>query len=148
MSFRKSFVGAAIIGLSFVVAAPALALDLCLDNSAAPGVSTAANPILIARRFKFPGKNRCKPIQGVIVGGISAITGTACTSHDGDHVTLVVHATAGPTGAAGYSFLEYSGVVYLPNMTGWLVDRIDGYGTNHTRDPLVASFCNEYPDNL
>jgi len=69
-----------------LTAAPAAAKDFCIDRD-----DTAPNPDFVFRNFKLPKAGKCKPLLGFVnTFGRSAITGTACGSSDGTHVSFVL----------------------------------------------------------
>ena len=74
----------AMLGLALLVAgsATAHARDLCMDYSGGGHI--------VWKRAKLGGKNRCTSLQGVdaSTGGGVALTGMACTSAEGQWVTL------------------------------------------------------------
>ena len=79
---------------ALLVAGPASAADYCLDIS---GVQ------FVAKKFKLPGKGKCKPFAGFCStcgAQVNSLSGSACTAADGSHarfnVTLVTQ-TIGST---------------------------------------------------
>lgn len=112
------------IPLAVAAAAPAAAEDLCID--ATGGIPpTIASPFMILRGFATPGKNKCKQVQGVLVNFESAVSGSACTSFDGGHVTLsltasFVYEKTGPTDVRATSTI-YGVRLYPSTLTGGLV---------------------------
>jgi hypothetical protein len=81
--------------LAFAVAVPAAAKDFCVDLM----------PIRwVAKNFKLPNKNKCKPFNGFIQGsGGSLLTGSACTTADGSLARFNL-VTTRPIGVDGIEF--------------------------------------------
>src|SRR5215470_15868135 len=117
MSFRFSRVAI----LALTLAAPVWAGDLCLDNSQG-GTPSLDDPIIIARNFKLPGKDKCKLFTGVLAGVTSVVTGSACTSFNGDHVALLITAArpALPAAPSTGDDRTYRGYLTIATMEGSL----------------------------
>lgn len=109
MPHHRRPVALALLTMTFVVAvaSTAAAQDLCIDGTSGNALSLV-NPFIILRGFTLPGKNKCKQAQGVLLGFESAVSGSACASSDGAHVTFsltasTVYEKTGPTDFSGSS---------------------------------------------
>jgi hypothetical protein len=143
---------------SILIAAVALSLglgsvvqagDLCLD-AARGDPPSFGRPIIILRGFKYPKRSKCKSVSGVFAASVpaqpSAVTGAACTSFDGAHVsfTLVATYTPSTTNRAEYSArVAPQGQVSDGSMASILPSGLN------ILTPIVVFEChNAFPDNL
>ncbi len=85
-SFFATRLLCAITAALVFVAAPAAAKDFCIDRA-----DTAANPDFILENFKIPKAGKCKPLLGLATPIVrSVISGAACGSSDGTHVSFAL----------------------------------------------------------
>src|SRR5262249_49008765 len=128
----------------------AAADDLCIDasNGTAP---TFRTPLIILRGFSLPGKNKCKQAQGVLYGIASAVSGSACASSDGSHVTLSLVASTlaektGPTDLLGASTI-YGVRIYPSTLSGGVIwDSLNG--TQVGSNAILYQCKKAYPQNF
>jgi hypothetical protein len=131
-------------GLMLSVSA-AFAGDLCLDNS--HGLTpTVEDPIIVARNFTLPKKNKCKMFAGLMAGEVGVFSGTACTSYDNHHVSIFITGALAPVPGETGGELSYRAYLEPATMTGSMAVEI---GNTLSKDGLVAYECrNAFPDNL
>jgi hypothetical protein len=143
-----------VVALSLALPAAARAGDLCLDAAGAAPPAPAA-PVVVLRAFKLPKPNKCRPVAGVIAAfpGInsSAVTGSACTSHDGANVTFTIVATVGPTIGGGFihpaTELRYSARLQ-PDGKDSGTGLMTAFDAMSTREFTAYECHDAYPDNV
>jgi len=143
-----------VVASSLAPSAPAEAGDLCLDAAGANPPSPNG-PVIVLRAFKLPKRNKCRPLAGVIAAfpgaNASAVTGSACTSHDGAKVTFTMVASIAPSEGGGFlhpgTELRY-GAILQPDGKDSGTGLITAFEGMSTRG-LVAYECHDaYPDNV
>ena len=141
---------------ALILALPA-ASERAISASTRPEADppTADAPVIVLRAFKLPKKNKCRPVAGVIAAfsgaHSSAVTGSACTSHDGADVTFAIFASTGPTMGGGFIHpgveLRY-GARLQPDGTDSGTGLMTAFHAMATREFVAYECHNAYPDNV
>jgi hypothetical protein len=136
------------VALSVGLASTVQAGDLCLD-AALGGPPNFEKPTITLRAFKYPKKNKCKSVSGVIAASSpaqpSAVTGADCTSFRGDTTSFTLVATY----AASSARAQYSvGVSIEGDVSPGVMTAILPTGMNVTNQISAFECHDAFPDNL